>query len=468
MDDELTLSEPRAVPVAYWHDTAARVHRLSQHPWFVLLDSCRFCDTAGRYDIVAWDPVTTFVTEGEVTQIFENGRLSESAADPFGLVRDRLGRETRHSEFPFTGGAIGYFGYDLSRRIERLPATAVRDIQIPDMAVGIYDRFLLVDHDEGRAWFIHRGLQEAEVRDALARLEIPRTVTPAAFSTRFIVTSSVRRDMSYLQYAAAFRRIKRYIRDGDCYQVNFAQRFSALAEGDPWDAYLRLRNLNAAPYAAFLKIPGAAVLSSSPERFLRVTGDEVETKPIKGTRPRSCNPVDDRRLAVELSQSAKDRAENLMIVDLLRNDMGKTCVFGTIEVPELFAVESFARVHHLVSTVRGRLQDGLHALDVLRGCFPGGSITGAPKLRAMEIIEELEPTRRGIYCGAIGYISHDGQMDTNIAIRTLLHHRERLYCWAGGGIVIDSELDGEYQESLDKAAAMLNLFADAEIENMGR
>jgi para-aminobenzoate synthetase component 1 len=239
--------------------------------------------------------------------------------------------------------------------------------------------------------------------------------------------------------------------------VNLTQRFRARAEGDAWQAYLRLREINPAPFSAFLDFPDGKVLSSSPERFLYVEGDRVQTKPIKGTRPRAANGAQDRALADELRASAKDRAENVMIVDLLRNDLGKNCVPGSIRASKLFDVESFASVHHLVSTVEGRLAPAKHALDLLAGAFPGGSITGAPKVRAMQVIEELEPHRRSVYCGCIGYVGFDGNMDLNIAIRTLVHHGEYIYAWAGGGVVADSEVEAEYQESLDKAAALLEV-----------
>lgn len=461
------LQPPVMHEVEYWPDTAARVHGLAAQPWFVFLDSCRPTGD-GRYDIVAWQPETTLVTRGEVTTVVTGERAQASTADPFALVQSHLGNESRHVDLPFCGGAIGTFTYDLGRRLERVPALAAKDIDMPEMFVGIYARCLVVDHQCEKAWFVHRGLGHDEVASACAELAVTRTLTPAAFGTRFVVTTAVRPDIGFEHYAHSFARIKQYIHDGDCYQVNFAQRFAAAANGDPWDAYLRLRNRNPAPYAAFMRLPEAAVLCSSPERFVAVRGDAVETRPIKGTRSRSSDVERDHELARELAGSAKDRAENVMIVDLLRNDLGKHCAIGSVVAPRLFEIESFARVHHLVSTVEGRLAPGVHALDLLRGCFPGGSITGAPKLRAMAIIEELEPTRRSVYCGAIGYASHDGQMDTNIAIRTLLHHRGRLYCWAGGGIVMDSELDGEYQESLDKAAAMLSVFADAESEHVGR
>jgi para-aminobenzoate synthetase component 1 len=256
-----------------------------------------------------------------------------------------------------------------------------------------------------------------------------------------------------------FARIQRYITAGDCYQVNLAQRFSAPVAGDSWLAFQALRRLNPAPYSAYLNHPACRVLSSSPERFLEVRGGRVETKPIKGTRPRAAAPEADSALARELSESLKDRAENLMIVDLLRNDLGKVCAPGSVAVPRLFGLESFATVHHLVSTVIGRLADGLDAVALLRGAFPGGSITGAPKLRSMEIIEELEPHRRGLYCGAIGWLGFNGDMDTNIAIRTLVASEGEMRFWAGGGIVADSHADAEYQECLDKAAAMLRLLA---------
>ncbi|MEX2480912.1 MAG: aminodeoxychorismate synthase component I [Gammaproteobacteria bacterium] len=464
----MTQAPPALVEIEYWVDTAARLQRLSARPWFVFLDSCRNGGGGGRYDIAAWEPAATLTTRGAVTYIERDGWTDESAADPFALVGAELGREAAHSSLPFTGGAIGLFAYDLARRIERLPARARRDIDFPDMAVGLYRRCLVVDHHTRRAWYVHRG-QGAEVVAAdCALLAVPRTLTPATFSTDFVVTAAVRAELGFDAYAAAFARIKRYIRDGDCYQVNYAQRFSAAASGDPWDAYQRLRLLNSAPHAAFLRLPQGAVLSSSPERFVELRGDVVETRPIKGTRRRDADPVRDRALAEALAGSSKDRAENVMIVDLLRNDLGKTCVVGSVTVPHLFDIESFSRVHHLVSTVRGRLRAELGPLDVLRACFPGGSITGAPKRRAMEIIEELEPTRRSVYCGALGYVSYDGQMDTNIAIRTLLHVGGRLYCWAGGGIVMDSVLEDEYQESLDKAAAMLNVFSDAEVQYVGR
>ena len=263
--------------------------------------------------------------------------------------------------------------------------------------------------------------------------------------------------MTEESYGLAFATIKNYLKEGDCYQVNLAQRFVASCQGNPWAAYCQLRQINSAPFSGYLNVPGEQVLSSSPERFLKVSNGKVETKPIKGTRPRKECVQDNLQQIQDLQKSNKDRAENVMIVDLLRNDISKNCIPGSVKVPKLFDVESYATVHHLVSTVTGQLAKESHALDLLRSCFPGGSITGAPKIRAMEIIEELEPNRRGVYCGSIAYIGFDGNMDSNIAIRTLVHSDNTIRFWAGGGIVNDSVRDEEYQESFDKAAAMISL-----------
>ena len=458
---------PERIEVQYWPDTAVRVQRLAKQPWFAFLDSCRFAPGVGRYDIVAWDPVTTLLSDNGVTHVDIGGSRCTSSTDPLALLRAALGPIRDDFDLPFCGGAIGAFSYDLARRWENLPVRAARDIAMPEMAVGIYDRALVVDHQRKRAWFVHHGLVGTELSKALDAIAVPWTLTPVPLAPDFVVMSAVCPEMSFAQYAASFARIKRYLRDGDCYQVNFSQRFSARAMGDPFDAYLRLRRLNAAPFAAFLHLPAAAILSSSPERFIEIRGRAIETRPIKGTHPRASAPEQDAALAAALRNSAKDRAENVMIVDLMRNDLSKSCTIGSVSVPQLCALETFARVHHLVSTVRGELRAEVDALAALRSCFPGGSVTGAPKLRAMQIIEELEATRRGIYCGVIGYLAYDGQMDSNIAIRTLLFQNERLYCWAGGGIVSDSVLADEYQESLDKAAALLSVFADATVQYLG-
>ncbi|MEW6647096.1 MAG: aminodeoxychorismate synthase component I [Pseudomonadota bacterium] len=439
------MTPPNCYPLPYPDDVPALFRPLAALPWAQWLDSAG----RDRYDILVAAPRITLITRGDSTEICRDGRCSRSGDDPLDLLRRALDEAgPRAAVPPFGGGAVGYFGYDLARRFDALPAQAEDDLALPEMAVGIYDWAVVVDHAARRCWLSG---------DEMALHQWQALSGQAAATGAFTVREAPRSDLPEAAYARAFARVQHYLREGDCYQVNLAQRFCAAAEGDAYALYVTLRRENPAPFAAWLNFPFGQVLSASPERFLRVQGRQVETRPIKGTRPRLADPQADRAQAEALRASPKDRAENLMIVDLLRNDLGKSCAPGSVQVPQLFAVESFATVHHLVSTVSGELVAGRDALDLLRGCFPGGSITGAPKRRAMEIIEELEPHRRGVYCGAIGYIGFDGNMDTNIAIRTLVHSRGRVCFAAGGGIVTDSTAAEEYQESLDKAAALLRV-----------
>ena len=456
-------SAMRLTELEYRPDSANSFRHLLRLPYGVFLDSGHGSGFAGRFDILTAAPRRTLTTFGAETEIRSADGVFRSGDDPLELLRRELGEsDSPASDLPFTGGAIGCFAYDLGRRFERLPATAVRDIDFPEMVVGIYDWAYVVDHQERRAWLVGDvppgvGLQPRPVLPAAAGPAGPRPQGP------FEVVSPVTANFTRESYARAFAAVQDHIRRGDCYQVNLAQRFSARVRGDSYSAYLALRRINPAPHSAFFSTPHGDILCSSPERFLRVAAGAVETKPIKGTRPRLADEGADRRQREELAASAKDRAENVMIVDLLRNDLGKACVAGSVEVSRLFDVESFAQVHHLVSTVTGTLAPGRHPLDLLRGCFPGGSITGAPKLRAMEIIDALEPERRSIYCGSIGYLSANGRMDLNVAIRSLLRVGGSIYAWAGGGIVADSRVDAEFQESLDKASGLLAVLADASV-----
>jgi len=446
-------------PLPYFEDSARLFEAIADRPWAVMLDSGPGHSRRGRYDILAAEPFMTLVTHGERTEIRGRQGTSLSSADPFELLREALQpQDESDPDLPFYGGAIGYFGYDLARRIENLPSLAQNDEQMPEMALGIYDWAVVVDHEQRRSWLVSAG------RDPLTRERWPALVKRLSAapepgrSNAFTVPGRVESSLNYAQYATAFQRIQDYIRNGDCYQVNFAQRFRVACSGDPWQAYRQLRDINPAPFAAYLNLPFVQVLSASPERFVSLQDGQVITQPIKGTRPRSAEPGADWMLGQSLLQSAKDRAENVMIVDLLRNDLSKSCALDSVKVPRLFELQSFATVHHLVTTITGRLKEGCDAVGLLRGCFPGGSITGAPKVRVLEIIEELEPYRRGVYCGSIAYLGFDGRMDSNIVIRTITHAQGYMHFWAGGGITVDSTLDGEYQESFDKAAAMLQLF----------
>jgi para-aminobenzoate synthetase component 1 len=441
----------RIAELPYRPDTAAVFAPLAARTWSAWLDSGRPVCGRGRWDILVCEPRLTLVTRGGSTRLRGETSLL-SRADPLALLRSGLGPSREgHPELPFCGGALGWFGYDLGRRFERLPATAIDRQGLPDLMVGVYDWALLTDHEQGRSFLAGRQGSPPRARRLLAAAALG---PPRPARGRFRVTGELCSSLSEAGYRERFARVKSYIEAGDCYQVNLTRRFSVAAQGDPYPVYLELRRRNPAPFAAFLRTPGACVLSASPERFLRLRGREVETCPIKGTVERGADGETDQRRREGLLASEKDRAENLMIVDLLRNDLGRSCAPGSIRVPALFEVQSFADVHHLVSRVTGRLAPGSDALGLLRGCFPGGSVTGAPKIRAMEIIEELEGERRSVYCGSIGYIGFDGAMDTNIAIRTMVQARGELCYWAGGGIVADSSPAAEMGELAIKARAM--------------
>ncbi len=421
----------------------------------MLLESAGPLGTDNGFDIITADPLATLETRGEVTTLRIGANISKHHEDPLALLahtqQQLLGElDLCATHLPFIGGALGLFGYDLGRRFERLPVQAAADIAVPDMAVGIYDWALLRNVATGDWQLVHWG-DKAGLAKRLAWLEQQQAEPAPAFALQ----GSWQSNMSRAEYGEKFARIQEYLAAGDCYQINLTQRFSAPYQGDEWQAYCLLATANKAPFSAFIRLPESALLSLSPERFLLLDGRHIETKPIKGTRPRHPEPATDRQVARELAQADKDRSENLMIVDLLRNDIGRVSRPGSVSVPHLFTVESFPAVHHLVSTIHGELDARWQGVDLLRACFPGGSITGAPKIRAMEIIEELEPQRRTAYCGSIGYLSQHGRMDTSICIRTLIAEAGRLHCWAGGGIIADSDADSEYQETYDKVARIL-------------
>jgi len=432
-------------------------------PWAMLLDSAAQAHVNSRYDILLAEPIATLEAKNGETVLTDEQGSHRYQQDPFTVLNCALKRyfpSPSDSPLPFTGGAAGYFGYDLGRYVEKLPSTANADIAMPDMAIGLYSWALVLDKQQQQLWYVdYFGNAEVSWGKLLRRLQLPVN-NPASFS----LTTAWQANMDKDGYRERFNQVQQYLLSGDCYQINLTQRFSAQYRGDEWQAYLQLRDKNAAPFSAFIRLPQGAVLSISPERFLQLQDNKVETKPIKGTRPRGFCPLTDDVEADNLRRSEKDRAENVMIVDLLRNDLGKVCLPGSVEVPQLFAIESFPAVHHLVSTVTGTLDAQYTACDLLRGAFPGGSITGAPKVRAMEIIEQLEPQRRSVYCGAIGYINSCGDMDTNIAIRTLICSEGQIYCQAGGGIVADSDVDSEYQETLDKVNKILPVLAKQDEE----
>ncbi|WP_257325693.1 aminodeoxychorismate synthase component I [Pseudoalteromonas rhizosphaerae] len=419
-------------------------------PYAVLLDSANSDHINSRYDLIAIAPKMRLEVKNNHT--FIDDKATEQ--DCFSIIKAQLNTldsSKTQPNLPFSGGWLGYFGYDLGRVIEKLPSQAIDDIDMPQLAIGLYMDALIYDK-KLHSWFY---VAQPDVDRSAMYLQELAHASP--ITSPFEITRGWSSNMSRAQYSAKFARIQGYLKSGDCYQINLAQRFTAQYQGSPWHAYCTLREANKAPFSSFINHLDGAILSISPERFIAINDNQVETKPIKGTLPRCLDKKEDALQATRLQNSAKDRAENVMIVDLLRNDLGKVAKPGTVQVPSLFAIESFPAVHHLVSTVTAQLADDKTAVDQLYAAFPGGSITGAPKIRAMEIIEELEPHRRSIYCGSIGYLSACGNMDTSITIRTLVCHKQHIYCWAGGGIVADSQVDLEYQETYDKVNKILPL-----------
>ncbi|PIB52620.1 aminodeoxychorismate synthase component I [Pseudomonas sp. 2995-1] len=434
-------------PLPYRANPAEYFAAIRHAPGAVLLDSGRPAAERGRYDLLsAWPEATLAVDPDESGSNFLR-RLRKNLS--------QLGEAKLPDgyELPFAGGLIGYLSYDFGRHLEQLPHLAVDDLHLPDARFGLYAWALISDHLAQTSQLVfHPALAGSERQRLITLFSGDAATAPATFKLQ----GPMAPDLSVEAYQQAIERIQDYIQAGDCYQVNFAQRFRAPCSGDPWVAYCALREACPTPFSGFQSLPNdGAVLSLSPERFVRVSERQVETRPIKGTRPRGVTPEEDAAHATELLASPKDRAENLMIVDLLRNDLGRSCRTGSVSVPELFSLESYPNVHHLVSSVTGTLADDKDALDLIAGSFPGGSITGAPKIRAMQIIDELEPTRRGLYCGSLVYLDIRGEMDSSIAIRSLLVKDGQVCCWGGGGIVADSQWEAEYQESLTKVRVLL-------------
>ncbi|MBI4267292.1 MAG: aminodeoxychorismate synthase component I [Chloroflexi bacterium] len=446
---------------------------LCDKPFSFFLDSGMDPHKLGRYSFIGSDPFLVMSSRGDAITLNRHGDLSRVTGNPFDMLGDLL--ETYHldarlSPVPFIGGAVGYLSYDLCHFIERLPRKAVDDLNFPECYFGFYDLVIAFDNLEGKAYIVSTGFPELEETKRIARAnerlhEIKAKLLEAGVCQREAqgkaVSSSVKQaplrgGFTHQEYVAAVEKCRQYIIDGDIFEVNLSQRFEAELMGTPYELYQCLRQINPAPFACFLGFDDISVVSASPERFLRLQGDRVETRPIKGTRPRGKTPSGDEALAKALLTSPKDRAENMMIVDLERNDLGRVCLFGTVKVTELAVLETFPTVFHLTSTVVGQLKDGKNAIDLLKATFPGGSITGAPKVRAMEIIDELEPTRRSVYTGSIGYLSFNGDIDLNIAIRTFLVKGRKVYFQAGGAVVYDSVPEAEYQETLDKATALID------------
>lgn len=437
---------------------------LSKLDWSIFLESADNNHVDSHWSIISASPIATLQSFSGRT-VFTQGDISEQQnSDPFVLLQQK--RESffetyeNTTDYPFLGGVLGTIDYELGYQFENITnAQKPKSLELPELSLGFYDWALLYNHNSGQFYLVSHQTNDSSVNiEEKWKLRfdwLMQLASPSHPSQAFKLKNDWLSNMDKHQYSKQFNKIQAYILSGDCYQVNLAQRFNASYQGDEYQAYQALLVDNCPPFAAFLRLPEQTILSLSPERFLKLQNSCVESKPIKGTRPRFSDPVLDNHSKQQLLQSEKDRSENLMIVDLLRNDIGRASKAGSVKVPNLFAIESFPAVHHLVSTVIGELHDSYCVEDLLRVCFPGGSITGAPKIRSMEIIAELEPDRRHSYCGSIGYINSNGDMDMNIAIRTLICVDGQIYCWAGGGLVADSQVDAEYQECFDKVSKIL-------------
>jgi len=425
---------------------------------------------AARFTFFGIEPFLVIRTRGDLFQCSYFGRVTTVRCNPFDGLREVMGtfRVGDSSPVtPFPAGGIGYFGYELGRWIERLPGRAVDDLELPELYFSFYRSILAFAHSTGRCHLTTIELRDDPAgrthRATLDRLssEIAgcgpiRRPARASGTSRIPPSSpSLCSNFEKPAYLDAVGRIVRYIIDGDIYQANLSQRFSTEYAGDPYGLFLRLFRINPAPFFAYLNCKDFHIVSSSPERFLLLRDGRVETRPIKGTAPRGSTPSEDERIAAELGSSIKDSAELSMIVDLLRNDIGRVCKYGTVKVAEHKRLETYTNVFHLISVITGEMRPGRDAVDLIKATFPGGSITGCPKIRSMEIIDELEPNARGVYTGAIGYLGLDGSMDLNIAIRTIVAKNGRLNFQAGGGIVYDSDPQREYEETIHKAASII-------------
>lgn len=439
-----------------YHRNSFDAFRAIRHlPFPVMLESGRgqYKEHMGRFDILTADPIevlqVTPECQGEALLNQLNERIKTLSVDIENMAE-------RHAHLPFLGGAIGFLTYDFGRQLEVLPATATQDISLPTAWFGLFGWALVTDHLREESWLVYdSALTDQSSSDIMDLFEMNEAVYSNQPATPFVLTTPFKSNLSHQNYLDKFEHLQHYIHSGDCYQVNFAQRFSADCEGDAFSAFETISKKIPTPFSGFFQLGQWDILSHSPERFLELDAGQVTTKPIKGTRRRGGNGHDDQELREELSQSTKDKAENLMIVDLLRNDLSRVCKPFSVKVPKLFDIETYPNVHHLVSTVTGDLEESETATSLLAHSFPGGSITGAPKIRAMEIIDELEPHHRSLYCGSIVYISRHGRMDSSITIRTLIRDGEKIHAWGGGGIVADSDAESEYQETLTKITPLL-------------
>jgi para-aminobenzoate synthetase component I len=448
-----------------------------------ILDSSLKSDSLGRYTIIGYDPFLVFEAKGENSFLSSKAGVKTQHGNPIELLRELLLKyktNWNNSELPFLSGCIGYFSYDLVNLIEEIPIANPDDIALNDIVLGFYNKVILFDHIKKELFCIGTSINTdvdedyynaaagnvAQLKEILEEIvnSIPKNDTRFEIklpADKVKIASNFEKE----DYLKIVRAAREYIRNGDIFQVNLSQRFETFIESASYDLYMRLRTISKAPFSAFLNFGQTAIISSSPERFLKITGNLIESRPIKGTRPRGKDKDEDAAFRDELLRSEKDKAELTMIVDLVRNDLGRVCRFGSVYVKTHGEIEAYANVFHTVSTVIGELKEEKSIIDCLYAAFPGGSITGAPKIRAMEIIEELEPCKRNIYTGSIGYIDFNGNTDLNIAIRTIVLKNKKAYYNVGGGIVWDSEPEAEYEETMHKGRMMMKVLEEGRYRN---
>lgn len=433
---------------------------VKDEPYSFFLDSAVDRKKLGRYSFIGYNPFLIFKSKNSKIDICKDGNTTTFYGDPLEKLREILSfyKMDYQTELPFIGGAVGYLGYDLCHHIENLPRRAIDDVEIPDCYFGVYDGIIIIDHLKDEVYIAALGIKSPEeeiIQDIRNRIKSGEEKGITSQVTIKKKPINLKSNFKIEDYIKTVNKIKDYIKSGDVYQVNMTQRYECDLEITPFELYKKLRGINPAPFASYIDIGEVQIVSSSPERFIRIKNRIIETRPIKGTRPRGKTPEEDVKNREELLSSEKDKAELLMIVDLERNDLGRVSQTGTVKVTELFCLEEYATVYHLVSTVVGKLKDGYDVIDCIKATFPGGSITGAPKIRSMEIIDELEPTQRNIYTGSIGYIGFNGNTDLNIVIRTIVCKNAKAYFQVGGGIVWDSDAELEYEETLHKAKALI-------------
>lgn len=450
------MTSLRRISLPYSRDSCAIFASLKHLPFPVFLDSAAPFSDYGRFDIICAQP----------EEVISLKTINYDSVDTFFITTEQrlaqvCSNYVHNEELPFCGGAIGYLSYDLAEI-----ANSIRHRQAendasatPHFHAGIYPWAIVVDHHHGHCELVAQASVSAA---CLAHIEglVLGTIESAAKQPRFTLTGVFKTSLDSQQYRQAFDRVQDYIHAGDCYQINLTRAFTAPYQGDPWLAYQGLRKTAAAPFSAYIDLGDSQILSFSPERLLSASKGLLQTQPIKGTAARDSDPIKDQALAAELQSSAKNRAENVMIVDLLRNDFSKSCQASSVRTDQLCQLQSFRTVHHLVSTVSGQLRPDCTPFKALLNCFPGGSITGAPKQRAMEIIGEIEPHRRGLYCGSIFYLGGGGKMDSSITIRSFVCADNHIRGWAGGGIVADSEVGEEFIETETKIGKLLQTLAD--------